>query len=67
MRTLVHFYYGLLTCQVRSPEDEPFPHLNNTTTFRRLVRRRSALAYALPAAALLVASALFLLRKRLRR
>jgi hypothetical protein len=54
---------------VEAPEDEPFPHLNDTTTFRRLVRRRSTFAYALPAVAVLAvaASTLVILRLRTRR
>ena len=48
---------------VEPPKDEPFPHLNDT--FRKLVRRRSTLVYAMLAvAALLVASAVLFLRKR---
>lgn len=53
---------------VKAPEDEPFPHLNDTTTFRRLVRRRSAFAYTLAAVIVLaVASALVILRISTRR
>ncbi len=46
-----------------APEDEPFPRLNAAAAFRKEVRRRRALTYAVPSvAALLVASALFFLQ-----
>ena len=53
---------------VEAPKDEPFPCLNDTDAFRKVVRRLSALAYAVPVvAALLVASTVYFLRKRPRR
>jgi hypothetical protein len=53
---------------VEVPEDKPFPHLNDTDTFRTMVRRRLTFALATPIVAVSLAGlALFLLRKRRRR
>jgi hypothetical protein len=43
--------------------DKPFPHLNDTDTFRKMVRRRLAFALAAPVVALSLAG-LVLLRLR---
>jgi sulfotransferase family protein len=49
------------------PPDQPFPHLNDTDTFRKMVRRRLTIALAAPAVAVSLAGlVLLLLRKRRR-
>jgi hypothetical protein len=53
---------------VEAPKDKPFPHLNDTDTFRTMIRRRLAFALATPVVAVSLAGiVLLLLRKRLRR
>jgi hypothetical protein len=53
---------------VEVPKDKPFPHLNDTGTFRTMIRRRLALALAVPVVAVSLAGLVLLrLRKRHRR
>lgn len=49
---------------VERPEGETFPHLNDTESFRRTIRRGSALAVGAPAALILVVGLILLLRGR---
>jgi hypothetical protein len=54
--------------EVETPRDKPFPHLNDTDTFRTMVRRRLTIALVAPiVAASLVGLAVLFLRKRYRR
>ncbi len=53
---------------VETPRDKPFPHLNDTDTFRTMIRRRLTIALAAPIVAVsLVGLAVLFLRKRHRR
>jgi hypothetical protein len=54
---------------VEVPEDKPYPHLNDTDTFRMMIRRRLALTIVVPIVAMSLAGGLVLLRlcKRHRR
>ena len=52
---------------VEVPKDKPFPHLNDTDTFRKMVRRRLTFALAAPMAVLSLVGLILLLRKRRRR
>ena len=47
--------------------DKPFPHLNDTDTFRKMIRRRLTFALAAPMAVLSLAGLVLLLRRRRRR
>ena len=49
---------------VEVPKDKPFPHLNDTDTFRKMVRRRLTFALAAPMVVLSLVGLIFLLRKR---
>ena len=50
---------------VEVPENRPFPHLNDSDTFRRMVRRRLAIALTAPLAVVSLAGLILLrLRKR---
>jgi hypothetical protein len=52
---------------VTVPEAKPFPHLNDAETFRKMIRRRTALAFAtLVGGASLITLALLYLRSRTR-
>lgn len=46
---------------VEMPEDEPFPHLNETESFRKFIRRVSALNIGVPVALILVLGVVLLL------
>jgi sulfotransferase family protein len=53
---------------VEVPKDKPFPHLNDTDTFRTMIRRRLALALTVPVVAVSLAGLVLLrLRRRHRR
>jgi hypothetical protein len=53
---------------VETQRDKPFPHLNDTETFRTMIRRRLTIALAAPIVAVsLVGLAVVFLRKRHRR
>jgi hypothetical protein len=53
---------------VEVPREKPFPHLNDTGTFRTMIRRRLTVALAAPIVAVsLVGLAVLFLRKRRRR
>ena len=49
---------------VETPKDKPFPHLNDTDTFRKMVRRRLTFALAVPMVVLSLVGLILLLRKR---
>lgn len=51
---------------VEVPKDKPFPHLNDTAAFRKMVRRRFALSLAPPVVGISLAGAtlLYMLRRR---
>jgi hypothetical protein len=51
---------------VEVPKDKPFPHLNDTDTFRKMVRRRLTFALAAPLVVLSLVGLILLLRKRRR-
>ena len=50
-------------CGVEAPEEEPFPHLNDADSFRKMIRRRMVVAVAIlvGAAALIGLTLLYLL------
>jgi sulfotransferase family protein len=48
------------------PKNKPFPHLNDTDTFRKMIRRRLTFVLAAPMVVLSLAGLIFLLRKRRR-
>jgi hypothetical protein len=49
------------------PEDKPFPHLNDTETFRRMIRKRLAFALAVPLLVVSLAGMTLLRRRKVRR
>ena len=49
---------------VETPKDKPFPHLNDTDTFRKMVRRRLTFALAVPMVVLSLVGLILLLCKR---
>jgi Sulfotransferase domain len=46
---------------VEAPKDEPFPHLNDADSFRKMIRRRMVVAVLAGGAALLGLALLYLL------
>ena len=52
---------------VEVPKNKPFPHLNDTDTFRKMIRRRLTFALAAPMVVLSLAGLMLLLRRRRRR
>jgi hypothetical protein len=53
--------------EVEVPEDKPFPHLNDTETFRRMIRKRLAFALAVPLLVVSLAGMTLLRRRKVRR
>ena len=53
--------------EVEVPEDKPFPHLNDTETFRRMIRKRLAFALAVPLLVVSLAGMTLILRRKVRR
>jgi hypothetical protein len=53
--------------EVGVPKNKPFPHLNDTDTFRKMIRRRLTFALAAPMVVLSLAGLILLLRRRRRR
>jgi len=49
------------------PKNKPFPHLNDTDTFRKMIRRRLTFALAAPMVVLSLAGLILLLRRHRRR